>query len=117
MADEAQVLQEAAKLPLADQLAHSSWKVRAQALTTVQQKVTRAFTCEDDIFGEAGEEPPLVPPAPPPPPAASCRPRTQVPTPLLSPHRRPAAGQGCGGLQRQRYGQGRGDAGDLFGKG
>lgn len=55
MADEAQVLAEAAKQPLSEQLAHSSWKVRAQALTSIQQKLSRAFSCEDAIFAEAGE--------------------------------------------------------------
>lgn len=54
MADEQQVLQEAKKLPLGEQLAHSSWKVRAQALTTIQERVGRAFTSEDEIFAEAG---------------------------------------------------------------
>ncbi|KAL4854812.1 hypothetical protein ACK3TF_004509 [Chlorella vulgaris] len=54
MADEAQVLAEAAKQPLSEQLAHSSWKVRAQALTSIQQKLSRAFSCEDAIFAEAG---------------------------------------------------------------
>ena len=54
MADEAQVLAEAKQLCLADQLAHSSWKVRAQALTTIQERVARAFSSEDDVFAEAG---------------------------------------------------------------
>jgi hypothetical protein len=64
MADEQQVLQEAAKLPLSEQIAHTSWKARAQALSTIQQKLSRAFSCEDEIFSEAG--------AWPAPPAASC---------------------------------------------
>ncbi len=54
MADEQQVLQEAAKLTLSEQIAHTSWKARAQALATIQAKLSRAFSCEDDIFAEAG---------------------------------------------------------------
>ncbi|KAL4424717.1 hypothetical protein ABPG77_000060 [Micractinium sp. CCAP 211/92] len=54
MADEAQVLADAKKLPLDEQLAHSSWKVRAQALETVKERVGRAFSTEDEIFAEAG---------------------------------------------------------------
>lgn len=60
MADEAQVLADAKKLPLDEQLAHSSWKVRAQALETIKERVGRAFSSEDDIFAEAG---PLLPKA------------------------------------------------------
>lgn len=55
MADDAKVLADAAKLPLDEQLAHSSWKVRAQALATIQERVQRAFSLEDGIFAEAGE--------------------------------------------------------------
>lgn len=55
MADDAQVLADAKKLPLGDQLASSNWKVRAQALATVQERVGRAFSCEDEVFAEAGE--------------------------------------------------------------
>jgi len=55
MADEAQVLEQAKKLPLDEQLGHSSWKVRAQALATIQERVGRAFSCEDEIFAQAGE--------------------------------------------------------------
>lgn len=54
MADE-DVLRDAAKLPLAEQLGHSNWRVRAQALGGVQERVGRAFSCEDDVFAEAGE--------------------------------------------------------------
>ncbi|PRW20522.1 microtubule associated isoform A [Chlorella sorokiniana] len=54
MADDAQLLADAKKLPLGDQLASSNWKVRAQALATVQERVGRAFSCEDEVFAEAG---------------------------------------------------------------
>lgn len=54
MADEVQVLADAKKLPLDEQLAHSSWKVRAQALETIKERVGRAFSTEDQIFPEAG---------------------------------------------------------------
>lgn len=54
MADDAQLLADAKKLPLGDQLGSSNWKVRAQALATVQERVGRAFSCEDEVFAEAG---------------------------------------------------------------
>lgn len=54
MSDDAAVLEAAKKLPLGEQLAHSSWKVRAQGLATVQERVGRAFSTDDDIFAEAG---------------------------------------------------------------
>lgn len=60
MADEAQVLADAKKLPLDEQLAHSSWKVRAQALETVKERVGRAFSTEDEIFAEAGGRWPIA---------------------------------------------------------
>lgn len=96
MADEAQVLDAAKKLPLGEQLAHSSWKVRAQALATVQERVNRAFSCEDEIFEEAGERldgPQARPGHPEPPcrrrrrqqpPLPTCRPRCCLAGPLLA---------------------------------
>ena len=71
MADDAQLLADAKKLPLGDQLGSSNWKVRAQALATVQERVGRAFSCEDEVFAEAGELrcPALL--APPPAAAAN----------------------------------------------
>jgi hypothetical protein len=124
MADEQQVLNDAKKLPLGEQLAHCSWKVRAQALTTIQERVGRAFSCEDEIFAEAGGQASwgprgeaaaaLLGAAAPPrfgPPAAPlcCRP----PSLACS----PAALQGGGRHQCQRDGQGGGDAGGIPRKG
>ena len=80
MADDAQVLADAKKLPLGDQLASSNWKVRAQALATVQERLGRAFSCEDEVLGEAGALPRRLPRrrcrrcSPPPPPPCCRRP-------------------------------------------
>lgn len=75
MADDAQLLADAKKLPLGDQLGSSNWKVRAQALATVQERVGRAFSCEDEVFAEAGELrcPALLAPHPLPPPTPPSR--------------------------------------------
>jgi hypothetical protein len=54
MADEQQVLAAAKELPLREQLAHTSWRVRDQALATIQERIQRAGSCEDEIFEETG---------------------------------------------------------------
>lgn len=54
MAEEAELLRSAKAEPLAVQIAHSSWKVRAQALETIKEKLGRAFSPSDDIYTEAG---------------------------------------------------------------
>ena len=55
--DEAKVLAAAKKLPLDEQLGHSNWKVRSQALESIKEACGRAFSSEDPIFGEAGASP------------------------------------------------------------
>ncbi len=119
MADDAQLLADAKKLPLGDQLASSNWKVRNQALATVQERVGRAFSCEDEVFAEAGELRGALPL--PLPTRRRCRRRhcrrRPALTPAALPARRPAACQGGGRLQCQRDGQGGGGAGGLPGEG
>ena len=47
MAEEAEVLAEAAKLPIAERAAHANWKARAAAFEDVKAACERAFSADD----------------------------------------------------------------------
>ena len=75
MADEeAKILADAKKLPLADRVEHKNWKVRSEAYEDVRAACERAFSSSDPILDEAGERAALrtAPRALPRPPAACC---------------------------------------------
>lgn len=48
MADDAQELEQAAKLPFAERVSHKNWKIRAEAYTDIKSACERA-TSEDDL--------------------------------------------------------------------
>ena len=48
MADDAQELEQAAKLPFAERVSHKNWKIRAEAYTDIKNACERA-TSEDDL--------------------------------------------------------------------
>lgn len=53
--DEAQVLADAAKLPLDERVGHSNWKVRSAAYDAIKAGCNSVFNSEDPVLGEYGE--------------------------------------------------------------
>lgn len=54
--DEAKVLADAKRLPLADRLEHKLWKVRSEAFEDIRGACNRAFSNSDPILNESGEQ-------------------------------------------------------------
>lgn len=54
--DDAQILMDAKKLPLAERVAHKSWKARCDAYNDMLLTCERAFSGDDPCFVELGME-------------------------------------------------------------
>lgn len=52
--DDAQILKEAKKLPLAERVVHKSWKARCDAYNDMLLTCERAFSGDDPCFVELG---------------------------------------------------------------
>jgi hypothetical protein len=55
-AEEAALVAQASKLPLAEQAAHSNWKIRAHAYDEVKKKAGQVFSSEDPFLDTAGAQ-------------------------------------------------------------
>jgi cytoskeleton-associated protein 5 len=55
MSEEADLLREAAKLPLDERATHSNWKVRSAAFEDIKAKVERVFSEDDPSLADYGE--------------------------------------------------------------
>lgn len=53
-ADDGALIAEASKLPLAEQVAHSNWKIRAHAYDEVKRKAAQVFSSDDAFLEKTG---------------------------------------------------------------